>query len=237
MERWSMRLLPLLAVISLALGWPPASSAQTGQPAPTNMAMRVTAARKANAALMRQYSWTSRTEVIDQGQVKDLRLDTVTYGPDGQLQRSVMNDQSAPLPFGFLRRKIAEAERQKVEEYLTGLRNLLEQYTLPTAGKVQDFMSRATATGPDASGLFEMTGQNVVYAGDTFSLWVNPRTRHVQRIQVSTTFQGDPISLTATFKTLPSGLRSRCCVATPRCGPCSSTRSRRPSPTRCSNAA
>ncbi len=27
MERWSMRLLPLLAVIGLALGYPPASSA------------------------------------------------------------------------------------------------------------------------------------------------------------------------------------------------------------------
>ena len=174
-----MRLLPVLAVVGLALGWPPTPSAQTAPPAPTSLAMRVTAARKANATLMRQYSWTSRTEVIDQGQVKDLRLDTVTYGPDGQLQRTVMNDQSAPLPFGFLRRRIA---------------------------KVQDFMSRATATGPDASGLFEMTGQNVVYAGDTFSVWVNPRTRHVQRIQVSTTFQGDPVSLTATFKTLPSGL-------------------------------
>ena len=67
-----MRLLTVLAVIGLALGWPSTSSPQTGQPTPTNMAMRVTAARKANAALMRQYSWTSRTEVIDQGQVKDL---------------------------------------------------------------------------------------------------------------------------------------------------------------------
>jgi hypothetical protein len=59
-----MRLLPVLAVIGLALGWPPASSAQTAQPAPTSMAVRVTEARKANAALMRQYSWTSRTERV-----------------------------------------------------------------------------------------------------------------------------------------------------------------------------
>jgi len=208
-DEWSaepMRLLPLLALIGLALGWPFASLAQTGQPAPTNMAMRVTQARKANAALMANYSWTSRTEVIDQGQVKDLRLDAVNYGPGGQLQRTVMNDQSAPLPSGFLRRRIAEQERTKMEEYLSGLRDLLEQYTLPTAGKVQDFMNRATATGPDASGLFEMTGQNVVYPGDTFSIWVNPRTRHPQKIEVSTAFQGDPATLTATFKTLPSGL-------------------------------
>ena len=197
--------LPALAVVVIALGWAQTIPAQSPPPAVTSMAVRITEARKANATLMRQYSWTSRTEVIDQGQLKDLRIDAVTYGPDGQLQRSTLNDQSTPLPLGFLRRRVAELERQKVEQYLSGLRSLLEQYTLPTAGKVQDFMNRATATGPDPSGL-SMTGHSVVVPGDAFSLWVDPATRHPRKIQVSTTFQGDPVSLTATFKTLPTGL-------------------------------
>ena len=197
--------LPVLAAIVMTLSYAQTVPSQTA-PSLTEMAVRVTEARKANATLMRQYSWTIRTEVIDQGQVKDTRIDAVNYGPDGRLQRSIMNDQSAPLPFGFLRRRIAEYERTKVEEYLTGLRGLLEQYSLPTAGKVQDFMNKATASGPDANGLFEMTGRNVVFPDDTFSLWVDPRTRHAQKIQVSTTFEGDPVNLTATFKTLPTGL-------------------------------
>jgi len=197
--------LPVLAAIVMTLSYAQTVPSQTA-PSLTEMAVRVTEARKVNATLMRQYSWTSRTEVIDQGQVKDTRIDAVNYGPDGRLQRSIMNDQSAPLPFGFLRRRIVEYERTKVEEYLTGLRGLLEQYSLPTAGKVQDFMNKATASGPDANGLFEMTGRNVVFPDDTFSLWVDPRTRHAQKIQVSTTFEGDPVNLTATFKTLPTGL-------------------------------
>jgi len=200
-----MKALSVLAVVAIAAGWVPTLWAQS-PPAPTAMAVRITEARKANAALMQQYSWTSRTEVIDQGSVKDLRLDTVNYGPNGQLQRTIMNDQSAPLPFGFLRRKIAEDERQKVEQYLTGLRGLVEQYTLPTAGRVQEFMSGATATGPDAGGLFEVSGRNVVVQGDTFSLWVDPASRHPRRLQVTTTFQGDPVTLIATFKTLHAGL-------------------------------
>src|SRR5213083_585505 len=109
--------LPVLAAIVMTLSYAQTVPSQTA-PSPTEMAVRITEARKANAALMRQYSWTSRTEVIDQGQVKDLRIDTVNYGPDGQLQRSTMNDQSAPLPRGFLRRRVAEIERQKVEQYL-----------------------------------------------------------------------------------------------------------------------
>ena len=83
-----MKILLALAVMaSGTVGWPHASPAQTAQ-SPTNVAVRVTEARKANAALMRQYTWTSRTDVIDQGQVKDIRIDTVNYSPDGQLQRS-----------------------------------------------------------------------------------------------------------------------------------------------------
>jgi hypothetical protein len=190
----------------VVIGLPCIAQAQTALSTDANTAVQITEARKANAALMRQYTWTSRTEIIDQGQVKDTRIELVNYAPDGQLQRSLLNDQSAPLPFGFLRRAIAEDERKKMEEYLTGLRGLLEQYTLPSTGKILDFMLTARTMGPDANGLFQMTGQNVVMPGDSLTVWTDARTRHTRRVQVSTVFQGDPVQLTATFNTLPSGL-------------------------------
>jgi len=93
-----------------------------------------------------------------------------------------------------------------MEQYLTGLRGLLDQYTLPTTGKVLDFMMSAKPMGPDAAGLFSITGGNVVLPGDSLTIWVNVWTRHVARIQVNSSFQGDPVQLTATFNTLPSGL-------------------------------
>jgi hypothetical protein len=130
----------------------------------------------------------------------------MNYGPAGQLRRTLVNDHGAPLPFGFLRRAVAENERQKMEAYLHGLRSLLEEYTLPTAGKVLDFMSAAQVTGPDASGAVEMTGHGVVMPGDTFSVWSDARTRQTRKIQVATVYQGDVANLTATFATLPSKL-------------------------------
>ena len=196
----------LLMTILISLVWSPAVLAQSTQSGTANMAVKITEARQANAALMHHYTWTSRTEIIDQGQVKDTRIELVNYTPDGMLQRSLLNDQSAPLPLGFLRKAIAESERQKMEQYLTGLRGLLDQYTLPTTGKVLDFMMSAKPMGPDAAGLFSITGSNVVLPGDSLTIWVNGWTRHVARIQVNSTFQGDPVQLTATFNTLPSGL-------------------------------
>lgn len=199
--------LQLIYLFSLiALGLPLTVHAQSELSTDANAAVKIAEARKANATLMRQYTWNSRTEVIDQGQVKDTRIELVQYAPDGQLQRSLLNDQSAPLPHGFLRRAIAEDEKKKVEEYLKGLQGLLEQYTLPTTGKILDFIVSARLTGPDASGSYSMTGNNVVLPGDSLSIWVDLLTRHTRRIQVNTTFQGDPVQLTATFATIPGGL-------------------------------
>ncbi len=179
--------------------------ATTGEALKANLAVQITEARKANAALMRQYSWECRTELIDKGEVKDVRLERVTYGPDGTLQRIPLNNQGASLPRGFLRRSIAEDKKKQMEEYLTGLRSLLDQYTLPTAGKVLDFMNRAMVVGPDANGLIMMTGSGVVLPGDRLTIWTDVATRQTRTIQVNTFFQGDAVELTATFKTLAGG--------------------------------
>jgi CheY-like chemotaxis protein len=52
---------------------------------------------------MSQYSWSSRTELIEQGAVKETRIEIVHYGPAGQLQRTPVNDLSTSLAFDFLR--------------------------------------------------------------------------------------------------------------------------------------
>jgi len=166
-------------------------------------AMQIAQTRQANAALMHQYNWNSRVEIIVNGQVKDTRIEQVSYGADGQLQHALLNDQKTRTPFGPLRHVIAENEAAQLEQFLTGLKGLLEQYTLPTAGKILDFMTTARPSGPDPQGLFLMSGDNVVLPGDNLTIWVNPWTRHTVRLQVNTNYQGTPAQLTANFATVP----------------------------------
>jgi len=170
------------------------------------LAAKITAARKANAALMKQYSWHSRTELVDKGKVADTRIELVTYGQDGGVQRTLLNDESSPLPRGFIRRRLAEREKEKVEKYLTGLRKLLDQYTLPSAGKVLDFVNAAKISAPDSNGLLQLTGSNVVLPGDSVTFWIEAATRNISKVAVTTTFDGDPVMVTASFRTLSRGL-------------------------------
>ena len=195
---------PIMFACALtALGIPSMLPAQVAN---EGLANQIIAARQKNAALMKQYSWNCRTEVEENGAVKDTRVDTVTWGPDGQPQHTLMTDQSNPLPRGFFRKRIAEREREDMEKYLKGLHAFLHQYTLPTAGKVIDFISKTAIPAPGPGGILQLSGGSVVVPGDTVSISVNAPTKETRRMSIMTFYQGDEVTVTATFKTLANGL-------------------------------
>jgi hypothetical protein len=178
----------------------------SAQVANEGLANSIIAARQKNEALMKQYSWNCRTEILENGEAKDTRIDTVTFGPDGQPQHTQLSDQSNPLPGGFFRKKIAENKRKEMETYLKGLRAFLHQYTLPTAGKVIDFISKTHIPAPGPGGILQLSGSGVVVPADTVSISVYAPKRETRRMTIMTFFQGDEVTVTATFKTLNSGL-------------------------------
>jgi hypothetical protein len=198
-----MRKLFILATSLLVFGGDQTNQLQAQS---EGLAVKIAEVRKANVALMKQYSWQSRTELTDNGKVADTRIETVSYGPDGKLQRTLLNDESSPLPRGFVRRRIAEREKEKVEKYLTGLRALLDQYTLPTEGKMLGFVADAKIQAPDANAVLQFTGTGVVVPGDTVTLSVQAATRQTLKLAITTSFEGDPVIVSASFRTLAGGL-------------------------------
>ena len=93
-----------------------------------------------------------------------------------------------------------------MEKYLKGLHAFLHQYTLPTAGKVIDFISKTAIPAPGPGGLLQLSGGSVVVPGDTVSISVNAPTKETRRMSIMTFYQGDEVTVTATFKTLANGL-------------------------------
>ncbi len=172
----------------------------------SGLAMAIVQARQQNATLMQQYSWSCRTQVQENGSDKDTRIDTVTWGPNNQPQHTLLSDDANPLPRGFFRRRIAENERQQTDQYLQGLRTFLHQYTLPTAGQVLNFISSSVIPAPGPDGVVQISGGSVVVPGDTMSLWIYAPTKQTRRMTLMTTYQGDSINVTATWKSLSNGL-------------------------------
>lgn len=172
----------------------------------TGLTMGIVEARQKNAVLMKQYSWSRRVEIQEKGETKDTRIDTVTYGPDGHLQYTLINDQGSPLPHGFLRHRIAEKEKEKMEKYIKDVCGLLGQYSLPTAAGAGTFFAQGKVLAPGPDGVIPITGSNVVQPGDSMTVGITATTRLPATISVNTSYGGDAVTFTGTFKSLKNGL-------------------------------
>ena len=188
-------------VTSLAAGSLQAQVANEG------LANSIIAARQKNAQMMQQYSWNCRIEVLDSGTVKDTRIEQCVYGANNQVTRTLINDVGAPLPHGFVRKRIAEKEREDIAKYLKQVVVLLDKYTLPSAGAVINFISSAPIPPPGPGGELQISGGSVVQPGDTMSLWIYAPTRAARKVTVVTTdSDGNQVNFTGSFKTLNTGL-------------------------------
>ena len=186
---------------------PNAASAQdaANQALRAEIANKVTAARQANATAMQQYTWDQRTELLEGGTVKDTRVDMVNW-VNGAYQRSLVSNDGPSLPRIGIRKRIAEAKQKEMKEYMSGLKAQLEQYTLGTSPQVLGFFNKAAISGPDATGLIALSGGSVVTPGDSMTVWVNAATKKAVKAFVATNYQGQAVTMNATFNTLPTGL-------------------------------
>jgi hypothetical protein len=199
------RTLPLVVGVFVLVA-PLLASAQVKN---EGLANQIIAAREKNSASMKQFTWNSRTEFMLDGAVKDTRIDAVSYGPEGNLQQVVINDDKASMPRGFLRRAAAQNERKEIEKYINGLHELLNKYTLSSAGATIDFISKAavqTGQAPDGTPILTIAGNGVITPGDSVTLTVNPTNFQTVKMEISTLYDEHQVTMSASFKTMPGGL-------------------------------
>jgi len=176
-----------------------------------SLANAIVAARSRNAALLRQYNWNSRTEVTENDKMMDLRIDLVSVTAGGQLQRTLLNDQPGQLPRGFLRRGIAQAQQRQAEQIAVGIASLVDQYTLPSGDKIAAFILQAQVqpiTTPAGQSQLQVTGSGVVVPGDSLTIVFSGSTLMPVSVQISTTYNGDAVTISGTFVSMANGLNA-----------------------------
>ncbi|MBN8597668.1 MAG: hypothetical protein J0L78_08350 [Planctomycetes bacterium] len=175
-----------------------------------NLANSIVEARQKNNTQLTTFTWTVQTQIFKDGNVKDTRIQQVAYGPGGVPQYTLLNDIGSRMPIGFFRRAIAENEKQELETYLKGVEKLVGQYTLPTSGAIVNFLQTASivqTTGPDGLPVLQATGNSVVTPGDNMTISFNATTFLPTSMDISTNFNGQPLTMNATFRVVPgSGL-------------------------------
>jgi hypothetical protein len=172
-------------------------------------------AQQANKAALREYTWKTRTELTLKGESKNVRLEQVRYDLDGNLQKTLIGGGPAEAERsargrlgGPIRELVVARKKEAFKDLIVDLALLAASYAnLPQSG-LQRFASQATVSkgDNDESGTVRLDGRNVLAANDALSVWIDPTSHMMRRVEIATAFEMKPVHLAADYRSLANGL-------------------------------
>ena len=168
------------------------------------LATHIAEGRKQNQLMLRDYTWNTRTEVKIDGEVKSVKVDLVRFTPEGELQKTKISDSAdgQKKPRG-IKGKMASKKIKGMQEWSQELGQLLQKYSLPTAGSLLDFMDKATVEHDGQ--LATAVASNVVQQGDKMTVVADTVSRQVKMMEVSTSLDGDAVQVDILNQVVPDG--------------------------------
>ena len=172
--------------------------------------------QNANAQALRQYSWKSRTEIKLKGESKSVKLEQVRYDENGKLQKTPIGAPPAAAPppqggrggrGGRVKAKVIENKKEEFGELMQGLGQLVASYGQLPPDKLQAFKATAT-TGRDEGalqGTATIQGLNVLEQGDSMTIWIDPASQMMRRVEIKTIYDNNPATVVADYQSAPNG--------------------------------
>lgn len=172
--------------------------------------------QKANAQTLRQYSWKSRTEIKLKGESKNVKLEQVRYDANGKLQKTPIGAPPAAAPpsqggrsgrGGRVKTKVIENKKEEFGELLKGLGQLVASYGQLPPDKLQAFKASATTGRGEGAlqGTAQIQGINVLEQGDSMTIWIDPASQMMRRVEIKTIYDKKPATLVADYRSVPNG--------------------------------
>jgi hypothetical protein len=161
-----------------------------------------------NQAALRQYVWTEETNILLNGEVKKTTYNRCQYGPDGAVQKTLINSSSPPAEKRGVRGRVVERKKEELGDYMQQASALVKQYVPPNPEQMESaFRAGGASLGQPGPGTLQLQFKNYVKPGDSLVFTFNTAAKALIRIEVNTYMsdQKDAVKLQVNFQTLPGG--------------------------------
>jgi hypothetical protein len=163
-----------------------------------------------NQQALRAYSWISQTELSFKGEVKNTKIESCQYGPDGKVQKTELSEPPEPhrRQRGLKGRVVAKKTGEMKKE-LEDAAALVHGYIPPAAEKIQAAIAAGKlglSPGPESTAV---RFSDYEKAGDALTLTLDAESKSIRRITVDTWLEtpDDKASLAVDFESIPGGPR------------------------------
>ncbi len=165
--------------------------------APASLQERLAAAKQSaahNQQALRGYTWIEKTELSFKGEVKNTKLESCRYGPDGKVQKTLLSDPPAAEQKRGLRGRVIAKKKEEMKAELEAAAALVHSYAPPDPGLMQVVVNAGKASlaqqGPGAVALKFADYQK---AGDALTLTFDTEVKALRQMAVAT-YMDDPSS-------------------------------------------
>lgn len=175
------------------------------------MQQRAAAAKEAaarNQQALRSYSWITKTELSLKGEVKNTKIESCQYGPDGKVHKTELSEPPAPQEKKRgLKGKIIAKKTGEMKEELQASAALAHSYVPPAAEKLQAAITAGKVTITPGAGAAAIRFADYEKAGDSLTLTMDSESKSMRQIAVDTWLDkpDKKVTLAVSFQSLPDG--------------------------------
>ena len=185
---------------------------QTDAQAPAGLQEKLAAAKASaaqNQLALRSYTWVEKADLSLKGEVKNSKLNSCRYGPDGKVQKTPIGDPPPPpAKKPGLRGKIIEKKKEEMKEELQAATALVQQYVPPDPGLIQVVINAGKASlTQEGPGAVALKFSDYVKAGDALTLRLDAALKAMRQMSVATYMDDpkSPVTLQVDLQSLPDG--------------------------------
>jgi len=185
-----------------------------------DMQQKVAAAKEAaarNKQALHQYSWTSTTTISVKGEVKNTKIESNQYGPDGKVQKTELSEppeQEQQQPSrgrrrrGLVKKAVVAHKSGEMQEEMQSAAALARSYVPPDPEKIQAVMTAggvSISPSPDSQAVIRL--QNYEKEGDVLTLTLDTASSSLRELSIETWLEepDERVTLNVEFQSLSDG--------------------------------
>jgi hypothetical protein len=160
-----------------------------------------------NKQRLHQYQWMETMQLTLKGDAKPPSQNMCQYGPDGQVQKTLISPPPPPPSGGRMKQRVIAKKKGEMQDYMEDVKGLLSMYVPPDPQKMEQAFQAGKASLNPAGGLVNLIFKDYAQPGDQMTLTFDTAAKKIVSLSVNTYMgdEKDAVTLQVQMASLPDG--------------------------------
>jgi hypothetical protein len=160
-----------------------------------------------NKQQLRQYEWTETIQLTLKGDAKPPTTNLCRYGPDGQVQKTLIGAPPPEPSGGRMKQKIIAKKKAEIKAYMDQVKGLLSIYVPPDPQRMEQAYQAGNFSLTPMPGVMKLVFNDYAQTGDKMTITFDTAAKKIISLDVNTYLDEEKhaVTLLVQMASLPNG--------------------------------